>query len=80
MAGALAVPADMFTPGLETPATEGLDPLAKKIRNLTKKLKAIEDLKVRVDKGDRLEATQLKKIEGEAEIRKELAVIQGPSA
>jgi translation initiation factor 2A len=80
MAGALAVPADMFTPGLETPATEGLDPLAKKIRNLTKKLKAIEDLKVRVDKGDRLEATQLKKIEGEAEIRKELAAIQGPSA
>ncbi|KAI0085927.1 translation initiation factor eIF-2A [Irpex rosettiformis] len=57
-----------------TPAAEsGLDPLAKKIRNLNKKLKAIEELKEKAKKGERLEATQLKKIDTEADIRKELA-------
>ncbi|KAK7677087.1 hypothetical protein QCA50_006344 [Cerrena zonata] len=58
----------------ETPA-EGsiLDPIAKKVRNLNKKLKAIEDLKDKSNKGERLEATQLKKIETEAEIRAELS-------
>jgi translation initiation factor 2A len=50
-----------------------LDPLAKKIRNLNKKLKAIEELKEKVKRGERLEVTQLKKIAGEAELRKELA-------
>ncbi|KAJ7221475.1 eukaryotic translation initiation factor eIF2A-domain-containing protein [Mycena pura] len=50
-----------------------LDPVAKKARNLTKKLKAIDELKDKAKRGERLEATQLKKIEGEAEIRKELA-------
>lgn len=67
-----------------------LDPTAKKIRNLNKKvgclssifisrspvssfqLKAIEELKEKQKKGERLEATQLKKIETEADIRKEL--------
>ena len=69
----------------------GLDPTAKKVRNLNKKvrvgsglcwgfctevvvqLKAIEELKEKQKKGERLEATQLKKIETEAEIRKELS-------
>ncbi|KAI0344965.1 translation initiation factor eIF-2A [Trametopsis cervina] len=65
-------------PGLEsvppTPGIEGgLDPIAKKIRNLSKKLKAIEELKEKSQKGERLEATQVKKIETEADIRKELA-------
>ena len=36
-------------------------------------LKAIEELKEKAKKGERLEATQVKKIETEAEIRKELA-------
>ena len=36
-------------------------------------MKAIEELKEKHQKGERLEATQLKKIETEAEIRKELA-------
>ncbi|KAF9519841.1 hypothetical protein BS47DRAFT_1357866 [Hydnum rufescens UP504] len=63
---------EMDSPALETPVIDGLDPVAKKIRNLNKKLKAIEELKERVQKGDRLEATQLKKIEAEAEIKKEL--------
>jgi translation initiation factor 2A len=51
----------------------GLDPTAKKIRNLNKKLKAIDELKEKVKKGERLEVTQLKKISGEADLRKELA-------
>ncbi len=59
----------------ETPAMEGLDPVAKKIRNLSKKLKAIEELKERAARGDKLEMTQLKKIEGEADIRKELKTL-----
>ena len=36
-------------------------------------LKAIEELKEKQKKGERLEATQLKKIETEAEIRAELS-------
>ncbi|PIL33139.1 hypothetical protein GSI_04588 [Ganoderma sinense ZZ0214-1] len=64
--GAVSVPP---TPGGEG----GLDPIAKKVRNLTKKLKAIDELKDKQKKGERLEATQLKKIDTEAEIRKELA-------
>ncbi|PSR79531.1 hypothetical protein PHLCEN_2v6992 [Hermanssonia centrifuga] len=58
-----------------TPGADGgiLDPIAKKVRNLNKKLKAIDELKEKANKGERLEATQLKKIETEAEIRKELA-------
>jgi len=60
----------------DTPTTPGidsaLDPVAKKARNLNKKLKAIEELKEKAKRGERLEATQLRKMEGEAEIRKEL--------
>ncbi|CAA7260971.1 unnamed protein product [Cyclocybe aegerita] len=57
------------TPGVDS----ALDPAAKKARNLNKKLKAIEELKEKQKRGERLEATQLRKIDGEAEIRKELA-------
>jgi translation initiation factor 2A len=38
-------------------------------------LKAIEELKEKQKRGERLEATQLKKIEGEAEIKKELVTL-----
>lgn len=48
----------------------------KKLRNLTKKLKAIEQLKERRDRGETLEQTQLQKIDTEADIRKELASLQ----
>lgn len=58
---------------------DGLDPDAKKIRNLNKKLKAIDELKEKAGRGDRLEATQMKKIEGEAAIRKELASLESSS-
>jgi len=66
-------------PDLVTPVTPGadsaLDPAAKKARNLNKKLKAIDELKEKAKRGERLEATQLRKMEGEAEIRKELAAL-----
>ncbi|KAJ6500809.1 eukaryotic translation initiation factor eIF2A-domain-containing protein [Mycena sanguinolenta] len=69
-------PPDLAVDG-ESPLTSGLDgaldPAAKKARNLNKKLKAIEELKEKAKRGERLEATQLKKMEGEAEIRRELA-------
>ncbi|KAH9173058.1 translation initiation factor eIF-2A [Lactarius sanguifluus] len=58
-----------------TPGVEPLDPVQKKFRNLNKKLKAIEDLKEKAARGERLEATQLKKIESEAEIRKEFEAL-----
>ena len=48
----------------------------KKLRNLTKKLKAIEQLKERRDSGEALEQTQLQKIESESEIRRELDTLQ----
>ena len=48
----------------------------KKLRNLTKKLKAIEQLKERRDRGETLEQTQLQKIDTEADIRRELATLQ----
>jgi translation initiation factor 2A len=38
-------------------------------------LKAIEELKEKSKRGERLEATQLKKMEGEADIRKELRAL-----
>lgn len=40
-------------------------------------LKAIDELKEKAKRGERLEATQLKKIEGEADIRKELENLGG---
>ncbi|CCM04562.1 uncharacterized protein FIBRA_06743 [Fibroporia radiculosa] len=60
-----------------TPSVDAanLDPTAKKVRNLNKKLKAIEELKEKAKKGERLEATQVKKIDTEVEIRKELAAL-----
>ncbi|KZT18898.1 translation initiation factor eIF-2A [Neolentinus lepideus HHB14362 ss-1] len=64
-----------------TPGADGsLDPAAKKIRNLNKKLKAIDELKEKQGRGERLEATQLKKIESEAEIRKELSSLGAPGS
>ncbi|PKI85983.1 hypothetical protein MVES1_000158 [Malassezia vespertilionis] len=49
----------------------------KKLRNLAKKLKAIEQLKERRNRGEAMEKTQLQKIEGEQEIRKELQELGG---
>jgi len=67
----LSVPPDVASP--LSPGGDGtLDPVQKKIRNLSKKLKAIDELKEKAQRGEKLETTQHKKIESEAEIRKEL--------
>lgn len=50
--------------------------LDKKLRNLTKKLKAIDELKARRDAGEKLEQTQVLKIASETELRKELAELE----
>jgi translation initiation factor 2A len=39
-------------------------------------LKAIEELREKEKRGERLETTQIKKMEGEVEIRKELVELQ----
>ncbi|EIN07884.1 translation initiation factor eIF-2A [Punctularia strigosozonata HHB-11173 SS5] len=79
--GTLQVPGEAGNSVPPTPGGEaGLDPVAKKVRNLNKKLKAIDELKDKQKKGERLEATQLKKIETEAEIRKELSTLTNSAA
>ncbi|CAD6923483.1 unnamed protein product, partial [Tilletia laevis] len=48
----------------------------KKLRNLNKKLKAIQDLKDKQTRGEKLEQTQLAKIASEQEVREELDALQ----
>lgn len=62
------------------PAPAEVDPTVKKIRNLNKKLKAIDELKQKLARGDKLEVTQMQKIEAENDIRKELAGLEGTGA
>jgi len=50
----------------------GGSPQEKKIRALLKKLRAIDDLKMRRAGGEKLEGTQIKKMDTEDEIRREL--------
>ena len=50
-------------------------PHEKKIRALTKKLRAIDDLKMRAAGGEALEGTQIKKMETEDAVRKELEAL-----
>lgn len=44
----------------------------KKIRGLLKKMRAIDELKMRLAGGEKLEDTQMKKIQTEEGVRKEL--------
>lgn len=60
-------------PGLSvTPAGGGGTAQDKKVRALLKKLRAIDDLKMRRAGGEKLEGTQIKKMDTEDEVRKEL--------
>jgi translation initiation factor 2A len=74
------LPPPVVVPEVELPTSPGvdnaLDAAAKKARNLNKKLKAIEELKDKAKRGERLEVTQLRKIDAEVEIRKELAALE----
>ena len=49
------------------------NPHDKKVRSLLKKIRAIDDLKMRQAGGEKLEDTQVKKITTEESIRKELS-------
>ncbi|ORX35304.1 eukaryotic translation initiation factor eIF2A-domain-containing protein [Kockovaella imperatae] len=51
--------------------------VAKKLRNLAKKLKAIEDLKVKQSQGEELEVTQVKKIATEQQVKDEILSLGG---
>jgi len=64
-------------PAPEEPVAAEPDPVAKKVRNLSKKLKAIDDLKQKLARGEKLEVTQMQKIDAEQEIRKELESLGG---
>ena len=50
----------------------GGTPQDKKVRSLLKKLRAIDDLKMRRAGGEKLEGTQIKKMDTEEEVRREL--------
>ena len=57
-----------MTPGLGNPAE-------KKVRGLLKKIRAIDDLKMRLAAGEKLEDTQMKKITSEEQVRGELKAL-----
>jgi translation initiation factor 2A len=69
---AAAPVAPAATPDLTVTSPGGGSPQDKKIRSLLKKIRAIEDLKMRQAGGEKLEDTQVKKIGTEESIRKEL--------
>ena len=62
-------------------SASGGNPQEKKIRGLLKKIRAIDDLKMRLAGGEKLEDTQMKKIGTEESVRKELnaAGYNGPA-
>ena len=76
--GTPAPPAEASQPTPEAPELMVTSPGAgspheKKIRSLLKKLRAIDDLKMRQAGGEKLEGTQVLKIGTEASVRKELS-------
>ena len=64
--------ADLSAPDLMVTTPGGSTPQDKKVRALTKKLRAIDDLKMRRARGEQLEVTQMKKMETEEAVKREL--------
>lgn len=62
-------------PGLSITSPDGGTPGDKKVRALYKKLRAIDDLKMRQAGGEKLEGTQVQKITTEESVRKELQAL-----
>jgi translation initiation factor 2A len=56
--------------------TDGAIDLEKKIRTIQKKLKQIQELKVKRDAGETLELTQISKIESESTLQTELESLE----
>ena len=59
-----------------TAAVAVMDPKEKKVKGIYRKLKQIDELKKRVENGDKLELTQLDKIKTEQALRKELELLK----
>lgn len=62
----------LLSPGSQNPA-------AKKLRSLQKKIRAIEDLEMRLAGGEKLEDTQMKKIATKVSVAKELETLEKES-
>ncbi|KAI1333815.1 translation initiation factor eIF-2A [Xylariaceae sp. FL0016] len=67
-----AAPESVLSPGSANPAS-------KKLRSLQKKIRAIEDLEMRLAGGEKLEDTQMKKIQTKAAVLKELETVEKES-
>ena len=76
--GVPVAPADMGgAPVAPTgPAADAANPDAKKVRSLQKKIRAIEDLEMRLAGGEKLEDTQVKKINTKSAVLKELETLE----
>lgn len=64
------------TPELSITSPNGSSPSAKKLRGLQKKIRAIEDLEMRLAGGEKLEDTQMKKIATKAAVQQELDILE----
>ena len=63
-------------PELSVTSPGGGSPNAKKLRGLQKKIRAIEDLEMRLAGGETLEDTQMKKIGTKTAVQAELASLE----
>lgn len=63
-------------PELSVTSPGGGSPSAKKLRGLQKKIRAIEDLEMRLAGGEKLEDTQMKKIATKAAVQQELDALE----
>ena len=62
-----------------SPANDANNPNAKKMRSLQKKIRAIEDLEMRLAGGEKLEDTQMKKMATKSQVMKELGTLERAS-
>jgi translation initiation factor 2A len=63
-------------PDLSVTSPSGSSPSAKKLRGLQKKIRAIEDLEMRLAGGEKLEDTQMKKIATKTAVQRELDALE----
>lgn len=66
--------------GNDSGTNQAQNPNAKKMRGLQKKIRAIEDLEMRLAGGEKLEDTQMKKIGTKVSVLKELETLEKDSA